>query len=383
MTEELFYLDPHMKQFTARVLSCREGKECYEVILDRTAFYPEGGGQAGDRGVLGGVAVTDTRTAGGETVHFCAGPLSPGAEVTGKLDWAHRFDLMQQHSGEHIVSGVIHGRYGCDNTGFHLGAEVTAIDFNLPLTWEELKEVEREANERVWADVPVETFWPDPVELAGLEYRSRKELHGSVRIVRIPGADVCACCGVHVARTGEIGLIKIISAQKLRGGVRALLVCGRRAYEYTGRVYEQNRIISGKLSASPETTAAAVDRVCGELEDVRYRLYGCEERLFRVRAVELAGDSDAVVFHEGLDSDGVRRLASAAAETCSGRIAVFSGKDGNWRYAIVKRDGDVRDEVRRLNAVLNGRGGGKPGFAQGSVQASREEIEGFFSANKS
>lgn len=349
------------------------------VTLERTAFYPEGGGQPGDCGVLGGAAVTDTREHGGEVVHLCGAPLSPGEEVCGEIDWPRRFDFMQQHSGEHVVSGLIHARFGCDNTGFHLGAETTAIDFDAPITWDELMEVEREANEKIWADLPVEASWPGAEELSALDYRSKKELHGPVRIVSVSGADVCACCGVHVARTGEIGLIKIVSAQKLRGGVRAVLLCGRRAYEHMRLIFAQNRQISALLSAPPEDTAEAVRRVQSGLEDARYRLYGCEEQLFRQKAREFEGAGDALVFYEGLDGDGMRRLAAAVSESCSGRAAVFSGSDaGGWRYVLAQRDGDVRDFVKELNAALHGRGGGKPSFAQGSVQAARADIEIFF-----
>ena len=377
--QKLYYKDQYIRRFTSRVVSCERGEGGWEVRLERTAFYPEGGGQPGDRGVLGGTAVTDTRELGGEVVHLCAAPLSPGAEVFGEIDWPRRFDFMQQHSGEHIVSGLIHARFGCDNTGFHLGAETTAIDFDAPLTWDELMDIERAANEKIWENLPVEAGWPGAAELSALDYRSKKELHGPVRIVSVPGADVCACCGTHVARTGEIGLIKIVSAQKLRGGVRAQLLCGGRAYEYMRLIFEQNRRISALLSAPPEDTAEAVRRVQAGLEDARYRLYGCEEQLFRAKAAELAGRGDALLFYDGLDGDGLRRLAAAVSETCSGRVAVFSGSDaGGWRYVLAQRDGDVRDFVKRLNAALRGRGGGRPSFAQGSVPAARDEIEGFF-----
>ena len=377
--ERLYYQDQYIRRFTSRVVSCRRGKDGWIVTLEGTAFYPEGGGQPGDRGVLGGAAVADTRELDGEVVHLCTSPLAPGEEVCGEIDWPRRFDFMQQHSGEHIVSGLIHARFGCDNTGFHLGAETTAIDFDAPLTWDQLMDIEREANEKIWACLPVEAGWPDAAELAALDYRSKKELHGPVRIVSVPGTDVCACCGVHVAHTGEIGLIKIVSAQKLRGGVRAVLLCGRRAYEHMRLIFAQNRQISAILSAPPEDTYEAVRRVRAELEGARYRLYGCEEQLFRQKAKELAGSGDALVFYDGLDGDGLRRLAAAVSETCSGRVAVFSGSDGDgWRYVLAQRDGDVRDLVKKLNAALNGRGGGKPSFAQGSVQAPRTEIETFF-----
>lgn len=380
-TEKIYYLEQYARRFTARVLACEPGGGHWRVTLDRTAFYPEGGGQPGDRGVLGGVAVTDTREHGGEVIHICAAPLAPGEELSGEIDWSRRFDFMQQHGGEHIFSGLVHSRFGFDNVGFHLGAETTAIDFSGEISWDALMELERAANEIVWRDTPVEVSWPDADALARLDYRSKKQLSGAVRIVSVPGADVCACCGTHVARTGEIGLIKIISAQRLRGGTRAELVCGTRAYEYVRRVTEQNRKISALLSAKPEETAAAAERVLAELESTQYRLHGCEDRLFRALARENAG-RDAVVFMDGLSSDALRRLATALAET-GGRAAAFSSNGGDekgYKYALIRPASELGPLLKELNSALHGRGGGKPPLAQGTVQATRAEIEAFFAA---
>lgn len=378
-TERLYYEDQYARTFSSRVVSCAREGDAWLVTLERTAFYPEGGGQPGDRGALGAAGVTDTQERDGEVVHSCTAPLEPGSVVSGGIDWPRRFDFMQQHSGEHIVSGLVHARFGYDNVGFHMGAETTAIDFSGELDWDELMEIERAANEKLWENLPIEVSWPSADELARLAYRSKKELHGAVRIVTAPGADVCACCGTHVARTGEIGLIKIISAQKLRGGTRAELLCGRRAYDYVRRAAEQNRRISALLSAPPEQTAAAVERLHGELDGARYRLYGCEEQLFRSLARELGGRGDTPLFAGGLAPDGVRRLAAAAAEVCAGRATVFSGSDGEgYKYALMRPEDELGGLTKRMNAALHGRGGGRPPLTQGSVQASRAEIEEFF-----
>ena len=379
MTEKLYEADAYRKAFTARVVSCREGTRGWETVLDRTAFYPEGGGQAGDTGVLSGVRVTDTREQNGEIVHYCDSALPTGGEVSGTIDWARRFDLMQQHSGEHIVSGLVHRRFGYHNAGFHMGASVTAIDFDGVITPEELSEIERRANEAVWADVPVTASFPPPEELEKIEYRRKKELTGAVRIVTIPGADVCACCGTHVARTGEIGLIRFLSCQKLRGGVRVELVCGARAYDYTAAVMEQNRRVSNLLSAGPLETAEAVRRLQTECQEVSYRLVGLENRLFALRAEAISGEGDALLFEPGLTPDALRRLCGAVMKRRGGLCAVFSGNDNTgYKYAIGQAEGDVRAFVKEMNAALHGRGGGKPSFAQGSLSASRAEIEAFF-----
>lgn len=379
-TEKLYYLDSHLTRFTAAVLSCRPGKHGYDVVLDRTAFYPEGGGQPGDRGVLGGAAVTDTHEAEGRIVHYCQVPLEPGTTVEGQIDWDWRFGLMQQHSGEHIVSGLIHARYGYDNVGFHMGRDAVTIDFNGPIAPEALAEIEAQANEAIWQNTPVEVFWPTAQELAALPYRSKKELTGPVRIVRFPGLDLCACCGTHVQRTGEIGLVKFLSCQKFHEGVRIEMLCGKRALDYLSAVLNQNKQVSGLLSAKPLETAAAAARMQQELTEVKFRAGQLEDQLFAQRAEALRDAGDVLLFEAHLRPDGLRRLADAVMHTCGGRCAVFSQTPEGFQYAVGQENGDLRAFVKTMNAALNGRGGGKPFFAQGSVQATRAEIEAFFQA---
>ena len=379
MTQKLYYENAYTKSFSARVLECREGKKGFEVILDRSAFYPEGGGQPGDSGYLGSAAVTDTHEKDGEIVHYCTAPLETGSTVEGSIDFARRFDHMQQHSGEHIVSGIICRRFGGDNVGFHMGAEMVTIDFNCAISPVEMAEVEREANRVIWENRPFNVMWPDAERLAALPYRSKKALSGDVRIVECPGADMCACCGTHVASAGEIGIIKLLSVHPFREGVRIEMLSGIRAYEYLCRVTEQNSAVSVLLSAKTDATAAAVERLQQELSAANYRLVGLENRVFADIAAAHAGEGDALIFEEGLSADGVRRLADAVMGRCSGLVAVFSGDDGaGYKYALCRRDADLRDMVKKLNSALRGRGGGKPHFAQGSVQCSRAEIEGFF-----
>ena len=377
-TETLYYQDSHLQVFSAAVTGCRPGKHGWDVTLDRTAFYPEGGGQPGDQGMLGGVAVTDTHEVGGEVIHFCDRPLEVGAVVEGRIDWARRFSLMQQHSGEHILSGLIHAAYGYDNVGFHMGRDAVTIDFNGMLDEAQLASLERQANRVIWQDQAVEVFWPTPEELARLPYRSKKALEGPVRLVRFPGADLCACCGTHVKRTGEIGLVKLLSCQKFHQGVRIEMLAGGRAMEYLTQVHDQNRQISGLLSAKPLETAAAAARLQQELAGSKFRAGQLEDQLFAQRAEGLRGAGDVLLFEENLRPDSLRRLTDAILGTCGGRCAVFSGTAEGFQYAIGQKDGDLRAFVKEMNAALNGRGGGKPGFVQGSVRASREEIARFF-----
>jgi len=379
MTEKLFYLDPYMSSFTARVMDCREGKKGWEIILDRSAFYPEGGGQPGDSGYLASVRVMDTHEKAGEIVHYCKEPLDVGTEVEGNIDFSRRFDFMQQHSGEHIVSGLIHERFGCDNVGFHMGKDTVTIDFNCAISAEDLAEIETKANAVIWENRAINVSWPDADTLAALPYRSKKELSGAVRIVECAGVDICACCGTHVRCAGEIGLVKLLSVHPFREGVRIEMLSGRRAYEYVCTAVEQNSAIGALLSAKFGTAASAVKRLQDELLSTNYRLMGMENRVFEKIAQEHADGNDALIFEEGLSSDGVRRLADAVMQKCGGVCAVFSGSDGEgYKYAIGQRGGDLRAMVKEMNTALHGRGGGKPFFAQGSLQCVRAEIEAFF-----
>lgn len=386
MTERLYYQDSEMREFDAVVVSCAENKNRFEVVLDRTAFYPEGGGQPGDEGVLylsdrpgEKVRISDTHEREDEILHYAEKPLAPGTKVHGEICWQHRFDLMQNHSGEHIVSGLIHKKFGYENVGFHMGKDMITIDLNGEFSAEDMREIEQKANERIWADVPVEIHSYTEEEAASLTYRSKKELHGSIRIVTFPGADVCACCGTHVKHTGEIGLIKLISLQKFKGGMRMEMLCGRRAYLYIGQICSQNQQISVALSAKPTETAAAVERLKTAAAETSYRLAGLEETLFEEKASKLTGAGNVLLFEEGLSPEGVRKLAAAVMETCGGRCVVCSGTDDvGYKYAAGEKDGDLRQKIKEFNAACSGRGGGKPFFAQGSVNAPRSAIEKFW-----
>ena len=377
MTEKLYESNSYLKEFRARVLSCTPGREGFAVILDRTAFYPEGGGQPCDLGTLGGAQVLDVQERGGEILHLTDAPLSGCVE--GRIDWDRRFDLMQQHSGEHMVSGTAHRLYGCENVGFHMGAELITIDFDRVLSPRELQRVEALVNEAIWADRPVQVRSYDSEAACPEDYRSKKAIQGRLRLVEFPGVDLCACCGTHVARSGEIGLVKLLSAVKFHQGLRIELVCGKRAYDYLAAVTAQNRTVSGLLSAKPLETAKAVERLQGELNAVKQERALWESRWLRARADALRGAGDLLLFEPGLSPDALRRFCVELMAVCGGRCAVFSGDDeSGWAYALGLEGGDLRSFVREMNQALRGRGGGKPNFAQGRVSAPRAEIEEYF-----
>ena len=377
LTEKLYERDAYLKDFSAQVLSCDAVQGGFAVVLDRTAFYPEGGGQPCDLGVLGGARVLDVQEREGVVVHTVDAPLS--GSVSGRIDWARRFDLMQQHSGEHMVSGTAHRLYGCENVGFHMGAELITIDFDRVLRMEELLRVEALVNAAIWEDRAVAVRCYDSEAACPEDYRSKKAIDGRLRLVEFPGTDLCACCGTHVARTGEIGVVKLLSVVKFHQGVRVELVCGKRAYEYLAAVTAQNRTVSGLLSAKPLETAKAVERTLNELNAVKQERALWESRCVQARAEALRGAGDLLLFEEGLSPDALRRLCVEVMAVCGGRCAAFSGDDANgWAYALGQEGGDLRAFVKDMNAALNGRGGGKPNFAQGRVSAPRAEIEEYF-----
>lgn len=377
-TEKLYYVNQYQAEATATIKTCVPVQHGWEVTLDRTVFYPTGGGQPCDLGTLGGTQVLDVSLREDEVIHLCNAPLPVGQSVPGRIDWARRFSLMQQHSGEHLVSGIVHRRFGYDNVGFHMGSEAVTIDFSGELSAEALREVELEVNRTIWSDIPSEIFYPDAEELSTLPYRSKKALSGAVRLVHFPGVDLCACCGLHVARSGEIGLVKFLSAARFHGGSRIELLCGERALLWLNAVTEQNRAISALLSAKPMQTAAAVQRQSEELASLQVQAAQLERRLFAAKAEALREQGDLLLLEPPMPAVSVRRLANAVLQTCSGRCAVFAGEGQSYQYAIGAPGGDLRAFCKELNAALRGRGGGKADFVQGSVAATAEEISAFF-----
>lgn len=377
-TRKLYYEDPFQKGFATTVVSCDEVKGGYAVVLAETAFYPEGGGQPYDTGVLGEANVLEVHEKNGVITHLCDKPFEVGKSVSGKIDWARRFDHMQQHSGEHICSGLICERFHCDNVGFHMGADVVTIDFNADISWDELMEIEQLANLYIYEDHPIDIQFYRGAELDKVEYRSKKPLEGDVRIVSFPGADCCACCGTHVMRSGQVGLVKFLSVQKFRDGVRIELLSGKRAHRYLSECWAQDVRIAQALSVKPNASFAGVERVLAELSTLKQRCAKLEESVFAQTAAQYEGKGDVLLFEDEVSGDSLRKLCDAVTNHCGGRCAVFAGADGAYKYAIGHVGGDLRELTKKMNAELNGRGGGKPNFVQGSVAAARGAIEAFF-----
>ena len=373
---ELFYKDPYMKEFDAVVLSCEETKKGIAAVLDDTAFYPEGGGQPCDHGTLNGIEVYDVKRSGEQVIHYLKHPLKAGEKVHGVIDWDRRFDHMQQHTGEHMVSGLIHKHYGYENVGFHLGEDVIQIDFDGMLTWEQLMEIEKEANELIYRNEKILITFPDKEELKSLAYRSKKELTGTVRIVTVPEADCCACCGTHVERTGEIGLIKILSAVKHKNGIRAEMVSGRRALQKIETAYDQNRMIAVQLSAKMHETASKVEALAKESARKEHLLHEMNLKQMADKLAKIGENEHLVIdFEDGADRVSRTNFCNDIVHEKHADIAAVMNKETNgYSYLIISENTDLRLKVKELNSLLNGRGGGKPDNIQGSFLADEDKI---------
>lgn len=376
MTEKLFYQDSHREEFQAQVLACEPAEDGYRVVLDQTAFFPEGGGQYADTGWLNDVEVLDVHEKEGIIYHATRSPLEAGTMVTGRIRWEERFEKMQQHTGEHIVSGLVHARFGYENVGFHLGSDYCTMDFNGPITREELKEIEWEANQAVFRNLDVQVTYPSKEELRDLEYRSKIEIEGQVRIVTVPGYDVCACCAPHVDKTGEIGIIKLVNMVNYKGGERITMLCGSRALRDYERKDENTKTISALLCAKEYEIADAVRHLKEEQNSLKGKLASLQQRMLTYQAAEIPMDSGfVVVFDSELSGNAPRELMNLVLDRGAKVCAVFAGTDKEgYRYVIGSRTEDVRPVSKRLNAAFDGRGGGKPEMVQGSLRGTEEAI---------
>ncbi len=383
VTRKLYYEDAYLREFEAEILSANDN----DIVLDATAFFPEEGGQSPDRGVLAGREVLDVQIIDGYIHHFLgrkvfgasAEEIAEGLRVNGRIDWKHRFSNMQQHSGEHIFSGLIHKQFGYENIGFHLGEETVTLDFSGPLSEEDLLKTELLANEHIWRNSETIITYPSEEELASLEFRSKKELHGNVRIVTFPGADVCACCGTHVTRAGEIGLIKVLSYQNRKNGTRVDIVCGKRALNYVRDIYSENMKISHLLSANVKETSAAVERTLHELGVLRGERHRAALTALEAEKAALhSGQPFAILFTEGIDTRDLRSFCNQIIEEKEiGTCAAFSKREDGYQYVILSHSADLRPVGKALNRAFSGRGGGPAEMIQGALTGNEADIRAF------
>ncbi len=377
MTEKLFYHDSHLTEFEAVVLACEKREKGYQVVLDQTAFFPEGGGQYADTGVLGDVNVLDVHEKNGVIYHTTNEPLTVGEKVCGKIHWDERFEKMQQHTGEHIISGIVNAKFGYNNVGFHLGSDYCTMDFDGPITKEELKEIEYLANQAVFQNLDIQVTYPSKEELIFMEYRSKIEIDGQVRIVTVPGYDVCACCAPHVRKTGEIGLIKLVNMINYKGGERITMLCGFRALRDYDKKDENSKAISNLLCAKELEIAEAVEHLKNDQASLKGKVSSLQQKIMQYRAQEIEVIEGVVtVFDRELSGNAPRELMNLILEKGAKISAVFVGCDEEgYRYVIGSRTEDVRPLSKKLNESLNGRGGGKPGMVQGTLGGTEDNIK--------
>jgi alanyl-tRNA synthetase len=379
-TTKLYYENAYTQRFTAQVTACEPVKGGYHVQLDQTAFFPEGGGQTADTGTLDSVHVLDCHEKGGEIYHLTDAPLTVGQTVTGLLDWHDRFRKMQNHTGEHIVSGLVHARYGFENVGFHLAEDGCTFDFDGELTRQQLDDLEQAANTIVWENRPVTTAFPSSEELAALTYRSKLDLTENVRLVSVEGVDVCACCAPHVSRTGEIGIIKLLDFMRHRGGVRIWAKCGWDALQDYDRRYTASAAISGLLNTPQDCIVPGVEKLLAQRDSLKQELTTLQRQALEAQAAALAPTEGNYLLFPQTDNEGMRLLANALLEKCGGVCALFSGQDGAYQFVLASRTQDMRSFLKENQSALQARGGGQTQMVSGRSTAAKADLEAFFRA---
>lgn len=385
MTERLYDSDSYLDVFNCKVVNLYNDDKYTYIETDRTAFFPEGGGQTSDRGWLGEAYVENVQINDGKILHFVENSdenvknLEIGMSVCGKIDMKKRFSDMQQHTGEHIFSGIVNRLYGYNNVGFHLGTEVVTLDFDGTLNEDDMCKVENLVNKAVWDNLPIKVLFPTDEELKSISYRSKIEIEGQVRIVEIPGVDVCACCAPHVKTTGEIGIIEVVSFEKYKGGTRVSILCGERALSDIRAKLNENRKISALTCAKQKETAQAVERLKQENEKLKYEIVGLNREILSSMAESINEDSRIIIFDKRLEGKLLSDFTLSLMPKASEFIASFCGEDGVFKYCIASSNIDLRPLSKALNSAFSGRGGGRPEIVQGSINGSQEEIEKFLS----
>ncbi len=377
MTEKLFD-NGWLLEFDATVISCTEKDGEFEIELDRTAFAPEGGGQLSDIGYIDGTFVKDVQQRESTIIHITDTAISVGATVSGKVDYARRVRHIQNHSGEHIVSGIIYNKFGFNNVGFHLGSEDVTMDVDGDIDKSTLREIERLANEAVAANLEIKAVYPDAEELDKIFYRSKLDLKDDVRIVVIDGLDACACCAPHVNRTGEIGMIKLITCLRYKGGTRIHLKCGFDALDEFNDEFNRATAISNMISQPRENIVEGVKKLMDDISGYRREIFELKKQItaMKINAASVI-NGKCVLVDSGMEMSELRAFVAAKLDDCDRFCAAFSGDDSEgYTFVIGYKGDDFKEFVQKMLSVLGGGGGGgKPPFAQGKVNCKKSDIE--------
>ena len=377
LTKELYYDDAYLNEFQATVLSCEEGKKGYALTLDATAFYPEGGGQPYDTGTLNEAKVLEVHRRDDRIIHTVDTYLKPGTIVNGKVDFERRFDLMQQHSGEHVFSGLVHKHFGYDNIGFHLGEKEVVLDFSGPLDHKDLSMIEAECNRMIQKNIPVEVTYPNDEELSNLDYRSKKELSGRIRIVSIRDCDVCACCGTHVRKIGEVGYCKVLSLTTKKGNARVSVLFGKRATDYMARIYDEVTAISALISKNPLEILEGVRHLQDEVLQKGLKLNALYTKHFEERFEKETETSLFITIEEGCTMDLLRHSCDRMSAKAKIAAGLLKKSEEDYQYVIISKSEDLRAAAKSLSETFAGKGGGSKEMIQGSLHGSAEQIVSF------
>ncbi len=383
MTEKLYDRDAYLTEFDCKVLNLYSDNDYIYIETDRTAFFPEGGGQTSDKGWLDGAYVENVQIIDNKIIHFVENTeenvelLKNSTSLHGKIDMKKRFSDMQQHSGEHIFSGIAHKLFGCTNVGFHLGSEVVTLDFDKFLDENDICKVENLVNKAIWDNLEIKIHFPTDDELSKIEYRSKIEIEGRVRLVEIPGVDMCACCAPHVKRTGEIGIVEVVNSEKYKGGTRVSILCGERALKDIRHKLNENRKISVLTKTKPSETAEAVERLLKEKDRLEYDLVGANREILFSKAEAIENQKKIIIFDKKLEGKLLMEFTESIKDKADEFVACFCGEEGAYRYCVASKDADLRSLAKELNSAFSGKGGGRPNFVQGSLCATEDKIKAF------
>lgn len=376
-TIKLYDRDAYETAFDAKVISCVEEDGRYEVVLEKTLFFPEEGGQTPDKGVLGGADVLDVQIKGDVIIHTVSNPLIVGENVAGEIDWKHRFFNMQQHSAEHIFSGLANKKYGYQNVGFHLSNQIVTMDFDGVFTESQLEEMEWEVNQAIVKNVEIKTGYPSKEELVKLKYRSKIEIENDVRIVEIVGYDMCACCAPHVRRTGEIGIFKIQSAQNYKGGMRISFLCGFRALEECRKKSKLITELTGILTTNQENLPEHVTKLKTQIQSLKTQLNNANQELMERKISEIPNEQkNVILFERDMETPVMRHVVNKLVEKHDGICGVFIGtEEEGYNFIIGSKSTDCRSVATKMKELFDARGGGSAQMIQGLVSVSAEQIK--------
>lgn len=379
-TIKLYDENSYLSEFSATVLSCQEQNGAYKILLNKTAFFPEAGGQKADTGFIGTAEVFDVQIENGEIYHYASSPLTVDDTLLCKINFSERYKKMQIHTGEHIVSGVMHSLYNLSNVGFHLGSDEVTLDFDAVLEREQLDKAEELANEIIYKNVPVICYYPDADKLASLDYRSKKELEGDIRIVEIEGYDKCACCAPHVASTGEVGIIKLAHFEKIKTGTRITLLCAADALHDYREKYRNVSEISALLCAKADDTVEAVRALLNEKGELSATITNLKHIICELKAEAVAPSDEAfIAFEDNLSIPDMRNLVNKLLSKRPS-VFVFSRVDGG-DFNFVCAGDSMKDWMEKLRDRFCAKGGGSDKMIQGSLTACDKEIKEFISLN--